>query len=323
MGKLKLGTAYRVCDACSTPLAPLGSERAAADALLCDACMGTYRRLVAEVTRPVLRWHGGKFLLAPWVISHFPKHRIYVEPFGGAASVLLQKPRSYGEVYNDLNGDVVNLFQVLRDPELALTLANMLRLTPFSRVEFKLSYVPADCQVERARRLVVRCFQGFGSAAHNATHATGFRANSRRSGTTPAQDWAHYPDALPAIVARLQGVVIEHRPASEVIAQHDTPDTLFYCDPPYVHDARKPRQQANYGPLEMTDADHEALATQLHGVKGMVVLSGYDCDLYARLFPGWDKRTRQAFADGAQPRTEVLWLNPAAQARTKEQWLFS
>lgn len=161
MGKLKLGTAYRVCDACSTPLAPLGSERAAADALLCDACMGTYRRLVAEVTRPVLRWHGGKFLLAPWVISHFPKHRIYVEPFGGAASVLLQKPRSYGEVYNDLNGDVVNLFQVLRDPELALTLANMLRLTPFSRVEFKLSYVPADCQVERARRLVVRCFQGF------------------------------------------------------------------------------------------------------------------------------------------------------------------
>lgn len=275
-----------------------------------------------EITRPVLRWHGGKFLLAPWVISHFPKHRVYVEPFGGAASVLLQKPRSHGEVYNDLNRDVVTLFQVLRDPNLAPRLVNMLRLTPFSREEFKLSYVAADCEVERARRLVVRCFQGFGSAAHNAKHATGFRANSERSGTTPAQDWMHYPDALPAIVERLKGVVIENRPASEVIAQHDSPDTLFYCDPPYVHVTRKQRQQANYGPLEMSDADHEALATQLHGVEGMVILSGYDSDLYARLFQGWEKRTRLAFADGAKPRTECLWLSPSAVKRLDQQSLF-
>src|SRR5882672_6697622 len=134
-------------------------------------------------TRPALRWHGGKWKLAPWIISHIPPHRIYVEPFGGAASVLLRKPRAYAEVYNDLDDWAVNLFLVLRDPEMSTQLTEQLRLTPFSRTEFECDRELGEAhgdRVELARRLVVRSFMGFGSNAHNG-RSTGFRANSNRS----------------------------------------------------------------------------------------------------------------------------------------------
>lgn len=124
--------------------------------------------------RPILRWHGGKFILAPWIISHLPKHRIYVEPLGGAGSVLLRKPRSYAEVYNDRDGEVVNLFRVAR--ERGDDLRRALELTPFSREEFVLSYASTDDPIEQARRTVTRSFMGFGSNSHN--HLTGFRGNS-------------------------------------------------------------------------------------------------------------------------------------------------
>jgi site-specific DNA-adenine methylase len=90
---------------------------------------------LAQVTRPVLRWHGGKWRLAPWIISHFPMHRCYVEPYGGAGSVLIRKPRAYAEVYNDLDGAVVGLFRVLQEPTSAARLLDLLRLTPFARAE--------------------------------------------------------------------------------------------------------------------------------------------------------------------------------------------
>mgnify|MGYP000205820787 CR=1 FL=1 len=140
-----------------------------------DQLMAETRR--AEMpSRPVLRWHGGKWLLAPWIIEHFPPHRVYVEPFGGAASVLLRKPRSYGEVYNDLDEDVVNLFRVLRSDR-AGELVEALRLTPFARREFNDAYAPTDNELELARQLIVRSFMGFDSAGHNRDNGrTGFRA---------------------------------------------------------------------------------------------------------------------------------------------------
>lgn len=262
-------------------------------------------------TRPVIRYHGGKWKLAPWIISHFPAHRIYVEPFGGAGSVLLRKPRAYAEVYNDLDGEVVNLFRVLRDPDQAQTLRRLLYLTPFAREEFVLSYTPTDDPIEHSRRTVARAFMGFGSSAHNASKATGFRANSNRSGTTPAHDWANWPDVIPALVERLHGVVIENRPALEVIRQHDGPETLYYVDPPYVHGTRKPRQAKNYR-HEMTDTDHRELAAALHACRGMVVISGYRCPLYDELYAGWARIDRSTYADGGSPRTETLWLSPTA-----------
>lgn len=257
-----------------------------------------------KVKRPALRYHGGKWILAEWIISHFPKHRIYAEPFGGAASVLIQKPRSYAEIYNDLCGEVVNFFRVLRDNGEDLT--RRLSLTPFARVEFKQAYNPSTTDpVEAARQMVVRSFMGFGSTAASG-RKTGFRSNSNRYGTTPAHDWANYPDCMSALVERMRGVVIEQRPAADLIAQQDSPKTLFYVDPPYVHQTRK---SDNAYRFEMTDADHRTLAGVLKGVKGMVILSGYSGGLYTDLYGGWETREKKTFADGASERTEVLWMN--------------
>lgn len=254
--------------------------------------------------RPILRWHGGKWNLAPWIIGHFPAHRCYVEPFGGAASVLLRKPRAYAEVYNDLDSEAVNLFRVLRS-ERAAELVEAVRLTPFAREEFAAAYERADDPVERARRLIIRSFMGFGSNGHN--RLTGFRANSNRSGTTPARDWANYPEALRLIVERLAGVVIENRDAKEVMAAHDTPQTLHYLDPPYVMDTRA--DSARDYAHELSDDDHGELLAFLRSLKGTVILSGYPHEMYDAALEGWQRIERPALADNAKPRTEVLWIN--------------
>jgi DNA adenine methylase len=263
--------------------------------------------------RPVLRYHGGKWKLAEWIISFFPDHRVYVEPFGGAASVLMRKPRSYAEVYNDRWDVVVNVFQVLRNPQKSMQLKRELELTPFARTEFNEAFGHRprfSGDVEAARLAILRSFAGFGSAATNGDYATGFRGNSNRSGTTPAHDWVNYPEQLEIFVARLRGVVIENREACELIPQHDTEQTLFYVDPPYPHSTRNMnRGNAAYA-VEMTDSNHRELADVLHQAKGIVVLSGYACELYdAELYADWWREEKPAHADGARDRTEVLWMN--------------
>lgn len=273
-----------------------------------------------QCSRPILRYHGGKFRLAQWILSFFPEHRIYVEPFGGAASVLLQKPRTHMDVYNDLDGDVVNLFKVTRD--LGEKLVAAIEMTPFSRDEFKTAYEKSTDPVERARRLVVRSFMGHGSNSHN--RPTGFRRHSRQSGTSPCHDWRNYPPALLEIVERLQGVVIENIDASTLIQQQDSEETLFYLDPPYVLSTRDKGTDYNF---EMNDQDHFELANLVNSLKGMVVLSGYPCDLYDKvLYKDWYRSERIAMADGARERTEVIWLNAAAQnaleAESRQQRMF-
>ncbi|MEM6586574.1 MAG: DNA adenine methylase [Pseudomonadota bacterium] len=267
-------------------------------------------------TRPVLRWFGGKWRLAPWIISHFPAHRVYVEPFGGAGSVLLRKDRAYAEVWNDLEGEVVNLFEVLRSDD-GFQLVELIRLTPFSRTEFERAYRPTSDPFERARRMVIRSFMGFG-ALGNSHQSTGFRANSNRSGTTPAHDWASYPEALRRVVGRLVGVTIENRDALDVMAQHDSAGTLHYVDPPYMHDTRADAKAHAYA-HEMTDADHARLLAFLGDLKGMVVLSGYPHPLYDDALKGWQRVERDALADGARERTEVLWISPACSQALRAQ----
>jgi DNA adenine methylase len=259
------------------------------------------------VSRPALRWHGGKWVLAPWIIAQFPAHRVYVEPFGGAMSVLIRKPRSYAEIYNDLDDDAVNFFRVLRGDR-ADELVQQLRLTPFARSEFAEAYQPAVDAVEQARRLVIRSFMGFGSNGH--ARSTGFRANSNRSGTTPAHDWVNYADVLPHLIERLRGVVIENKDAKEVMATHDGPETLHYVDPPYVFSTRSDLSK-DYA-HELSDAEHSSLLDFLRGLRGSVVLSGYPSPLYDAALPGWQRISRKALADGASERTEVLWINPRA-----------
>lgn len=266
--------------------------------------------------RPLLRYHGGKWRLAPWVIQHLPPHRVYVEPFGGAASVLLRKPRSYAEVYNDIDGEVVNLFRVVRERSAELTRA--LIWTPFARQEYAASHPdcpPAD-PVERARLLIVRSFMGHGGDSCHSLSRSGFRATAFRQNTTPSHDWASFPPTIRAVAGRLRGVIVEQRPAAAVIAQNDDVETLFYCDPPYAHETRGRSPASGHGySHEMTDADHEALAAQLRSVRGMVVLSGYHGALYDGLFRDWARVEREALADGAAKRVEVLWFNAAAWHR--------
>ncbi len=280
----------------------------------------------SKPTRPVLRWHGGKWKLAPWIIGYFPKHRIYVEPYGGAASVLLRKSPSHSEVYNDLDEDVVNLFRVLRDPAQAQSLVQLLELTPFARAEFEGAYEPTEDPVERARRLVIRSYMGFGSDAPNIDLKTGFRAQSPNSNRSPERDWQNYPAALAQVIARLKRVVIERRPAVDVIAKNDSPETLHYVDPPYMPETRS--QKSGRGRLkyhayahEMTADDHQLLLAKLRGLQGMVVLSGYATQLYDRKLRGWKRVEIAALADGARERTEVLWINPACATELDREQL--
>jgi DNA adenine methylase len=262
-------------------------------------------------TRPLVRYHGGKWMLAPWIISHFPPHRCYVEPFGGGGSVLLRKPRAYAEVYNDLDGEIVNLFTVARDR--GEELAKLCELTPFARAEFMQSYKPSDDALEQARRTLVRSFMGFGSASVSR-QISGFRANSNRSGTTPAHDWANYPDALRQTIQRLRGVVIENREAVKVMTQHDGPETLHYVDPPYAHETRYLGTKTHCYRHEMDSQQHEELAATVKQLKGAVIVSGYRCELYDDLYSGWKRIDKAALADGAKARIESLWLSPNLQA---------
>lgn len=268
------------------------------------------------VTRPALRYLGGKFRLAPWIIANLPAHQVYIEPFGGGANVLLRKPRATVEIYNDLDDDLVNLFRVLRDGPSAAELIRLLDLTPFARREFLAAYELADDPVERARRLIVRSFMGHSSVASRRDRTTGFRAVNLNANADPARSWVTYPAALREVVERMKGVAVESVPALELIERRDGPEVLFYVDPPYVHATRSPkrtRTAPSNGYLhELTDADHVALLARLREVRGMVVLSGYDCDLYRDGLKGWARRERQTLADGARPRVEVLWLNPQA-----------
>lgn len=262
-------------------------------------------------SRPIVRYHGGKWKLAPWITSYFPEHRVYVEPFGGGGSVLLRKPRCYAEIYNDLDGEMVNLFRIVRDS--GDELKRLLSLTPFARDEYRDSFEHTDDPMEMARRTVIRSFMGFGSNALCRAVKSGFRSNSNRSGTTPAHDWANYPDCLDTLIDRLRGVVLENRAAGEVMPRHDGPATLHYCDPPYVHATRTQAAHGHHGyNHEMTDDQHRQFAADVRALSGMVIISGYAHDLYDReLFRDWERVERPALADGARTRTEVLWMNAA------------
>lgn len=263
-----------------------------------------------SIKHPAIRYHGGKFRLASWIISHFPPHRCYVEPFGGAASVLLKKERSDAEVYNDLDDEVVNLFRVLRDPKQSGELIQACALTPYSRTEFNGSYEPADNPVERARRLIVRATMGFGSAGATMGK-TGFRLDTKRNSATAQKIWSRAPDNLINVANRFASVLVEHRDAVTCMQDHDTESTLHFVDPPYLHETRV---MANtYYRFEMNDSQHTRLLEAVKRLKGMVVICGYDSDLYNSALAGWRKETRTTAANGkpgSVQRTECLWLSP-------------
>lgn len=270
--------------------------------------------MAEKPVRPVLRYHGGKYRLRNWILGYFPPHRVYVEAFGGAASVLMAKPRAeLVDVYNELDPEIVNVFRVLRDERRGKRLREVCTLTPFARVEFAESYEPSADPVEQARRTIVRSFMGFGSDSASGA-VTGFRANGNRQNNHPAKDWANYANAIDAFCERLRGVVIEGRAAMDSMRQHDALRTLHYVDPPYASETRS-RHTTRTGKgyrHELTTDDHRALVTFLRSLQGFVIVSGYASPLYdTELLPDWHRVTRAAKADGGRNRVEVLWMNAA------------
>lgn len=268
-----------------------------------------------------MRYHGGKWALAPWIISHFPAHRVYVEPFGGAASVLLRKPPAAVEVYNDLDEDVVAVFKILRDPDLAEKLRRAIHLTPWSRVEFFEAFEDTDDLLERARRTIIRTFMSHSSNSRIA-HRVGFRSKNGRRYNNAVMDWETWPAAVPAFVERLKAVVVECRPAKEVILQHDSEETLFYIDPPYPISTRSSIRwpcEADGGRgyrFNMTDDEHVELSDVLRNIKGKVVASSYECDLNNDIYSGWAKATKRTMTGGGAYRDEVLYISPNAGSRS-------
>jgi len=263
------------------------------------------RRLIA------FGWYGGKFNHLAWLLPLLPRCHHYCEPFGGSAAVLLNREPSPVETYNDIDGEVVNFFSVLRDQKDKLLEA--IGLTPFSREEYYLA-LPSNGQelskLERARRFFIRARQSRTGLAQTAS--IGRWANCRntsRAGMAGAVSrWLGSVETLPDIALRLARVQIENRPAIEVIKLYDSPDTLFYCDPPYVHETRG--DDKAYG-FEMDEDAHRELAEALRICRGKAAISGYRCNIMDELYEGWRRydappRTCHSVKE---MRQEAVWMN--------------
>ncbi len=256
-------------------------------------------------------WYGGKYNHLNWLLPLLPAAHHYCEPFGGSAAVLLNREPSPVETYNDLDGEVVNFFRVLRDKTDDLIKA--IALTPFSREEFRLAVQPPPDNLpdlERARRFFVRARQVRTGLAQTAS--LGRWANCKRTSRAGMSGvvsrWLGSVEGLPEIAERLLRVQIENRPAIEVITLYENADTLFYCDPPYPHESRGDAKAYRF---EMTEDEHRDLATVLRSARGKVAVSGYRCPLMDELYAGW--RCVEAPAKNChsvkKPRREALWMN--------------
>ena len=270
----------------------------------------------------VFGWYGGKFSHLEWLLPLLPQTPYYCEPFAGSGAVLLNRPPSGVETYNDLDGEVVNFFKTLRDqPE---ELQRVIALSPFSREEFAIACKLDNSlpPVERARRFYVRARQVRTGLAQTASVGRWANCtNTIRAGMSGVVSrWLGAVEQLPDIALRLVRVQIENRPAIDCIRLYDSKDTLFYCDPPYIHETRGDSKAYAY---EMTDAQHEELAEVLNSAKGKIALSNYDCPLMEKLFPAkrWKKfhfkKTNHSTKD---VRTETLWTNydPYEAVRVQE-----
>lgn len=270
-------------------------------------------------------WYGGKFSHLDWLLPLLPECHHYCEPFAGSAAVLLNRAPSPVETYNDLDGEVCNFFRVLRDDRERLTEA--IALTPFSREEFAIACEldPEQAPLERARRFYVRARQVRTGLAQTASVGRWANCkNTSRAGMSGVVSrWLGGLDALPDIGERLLRVQIENRPAIDVVDLYDSPNTLFYCDPPYVHDTRGDSKAYGH---EMTDAQHVELAAVLNRVRGKAAISNYDCELMDALYTSdrWRKIVGPAKTNHStkDTRTEVLWLNydPQENRRSDQLW---
>lgn len=265
--------------------------------------------------KPILKYPGAKWAIASWIHQYTPIAYRVIDVYGGSGAFLLTLPyHPTHTIYNDLNGDLVNFFRVLRDPAQRDALILMASFTPWSREEYVTAIdsrgrvVPSGDPIEDARRFLIGTWMqhGANTAARNGWRNQGTKDRSSHTWET----WRKLPDRLRLVADRLMCAEIECVPALDLMRRHATPSTLMYVDPPYmrtsVHGTRKRMYQH-----EMTDVDHAALLQQCLAHPGMCMVSGYETELYAKMLKGWTCVTCDTRADSASLRREHLWLNPA------------
>lgn len=266
--------------------------------------------------KPILKYPGAKWSRAKWITSYLPKHSIYLEPYCGSAAIFFNKEKSDHEIINDLNGDLVNFFTILRTrgPELA----HQIMLTPWSEEEYnrcKKNYSGTGDDLEDARRFLVRCWQAHGTQFGKENNTWRHRGIKGQASTTAL--WKQVHERLLVAADRLRDAEIRKRPALEMIDYYNHSDCLIYADPPYVLSTRK---STSHYQFEMKDSDHSTLLEALQKHRGYVVLSGYDSTLYSQQLTGWTKVTMPTVTEHGHIQQEVLWLNP--KVATTQQLTF-
>lgn len=253
--------------------------------------------------KAIAKYPGSKWSLAEWIISFFPSHHSYLEPFFGSGAVLFNKLRSNIETVNDLDNNVVNLFcWIKNDPE---RLAHEIYFTPYARQIYDTAFVAAPKDsLEQAVNFYIRLQMGHG-----------FRTNGERVGwkndvqgrerAYATRDWCNLPEQIIQAAERLRGVQIENMPAIELIKRFDFENVLIYCDPPYMLETRHGKQYR----CEMDNNGHEALLDMLLKHKGYVIISGYDTELYNDMLAGWNKFEKDTYSQVMTKKKEVIWLN--------------
>lgn len=258
---------------------------------------------------PVLKSPGSKWRIAPQIVDLLPPHRVYLEPFAGSLAVLFSKPPSSVETVNDIDGEITNLFRVLRNHDTRQRLVEAVEFTPWAEEELFETCKPVEDLdvVERARRLVVRSHMNMGSRLIGVPH---FAYAKAASGGSSAKTWATLPSRIRVAGERLSGVQVLRRDALEVIEAHASPEVCIYADPPYPHSTRP-----GAGKLyrhEMDDEDHEELLVALVEHPGPVLLSGYQSELYDEALSGWRRIELPGRGQSNVRKKEVVYLNPAA-----------
>lgn len=261
---------------------------------------------------PVLRWPGAKWRIAEWAVGHLPHHDAYVEPYFGSGAVFFRKEPSRVEVINDLDGNVVTLFRVLR--EQPQELAALIALTPWSEQEYRECWTALNAgglsDLERARCLIVVTWQQMGRKP--VTQRSSWRFREVR-GQSPITAWATLPDRIQHATERLAGAQISQMPATRLIEQTQGPDVLVYADPPYLSEIRSGARMYEH---EMRDrAQHDELIDALRAHLGPVVLSAYANEYYTSQLPGWHTVSTAARTQTNAQRAETLWINPTAWRR--------
>ncbi|MCS1383572.1 DNA adenine methylase [Lysinibacillus sphaericus] len=252
----------------------------------------------------VLNYVGSKWNLASWIVNQMPEHKVYLEPFFGSGAVLFNKQVARIETINDLDGNIVNLFKVIRDQPAQL--AQQIQLTPYSRQEYNESITALNDElnaVERARVFLVRCWMARGG---KTSDRTGWRHNVDSTTFSALPDWRKLPAIVLEATERLKHVKIENLDAVTLIRRYNKVDCLIYSDPPYLLSTRTKRHYA----YEMTDEQHETLLRALNKHRGFAMLSGYNNDMYNDILQGWTRISKMAITEAAKEKCESLWLNP-------------